>query len=61
MQSLEAKKEYRSTLDCVAKTFKREGVKAFWSGSTARLGRLIPSGGIVFTVYEAVMDILRPL
>lgn len=30
------------------------GVKAFWSGSSMRLGRLILSGGIVFTIYESV-------
>ncbi|KAF2998730.1 hypothetical protein E8E14_000957 [Neopestalotiopsis sp. 37M] len=34
------------------------GVKAFWSGSTMRLGRLVLSGGIVFTVYERVSSLL---
>ncbi|KAK1980763.1 mitochondrial carrier domain-containing protein [Colletotrichum cereale] len=34
------------------------GVKGFWSGSTMRLGRLILSGGIVFTVYEKVSSLL---
>ncbi|KAI9744765.1 MAG: hypothetical protein M1818_001690 [Claussenomyces sp. TS43310] len=61
MQSLRAKSEYRNTPDCVAKILRHEGVAAFWSGSTARLGRLIFSGGIVFTIYEAVIDLLRPL
>jgi solute carrier family 25 (mitochondrial citrate transporter), member 1 len=35
------------------------GVRGFWAGSTMRLGRLVFSGGIVFTVYEAVADVLR--
>lgn len=46
MQSLTAKTDYTSTLDCARKTFKNEGLLAFWSGSTARLGRLIVSNGL---------------
>ncbi|CAJ0550100.1 Ff.00g100300.m01.CDS01 [Fusarium sp. VM40] len=34
------------------------GVRAFWSGSTMRLGRLILSGGIVFTAYENIAALL---
>lgn len=34
------------------------GVRGFWSGSTMRLGRLVLSGGIVFTVYEKVSSLL---
>jgi solute carrier family 25 citrate transporter 1 len=34
--------------------FRDGGVKSFWSGSSMRLGRLVLSGGIVFTVYENV-------
>lgn len=34
------------------------GIRGFWSGSTMRLGRLIFSGGIVFTVYENVSSFL---
>lgn len=37
------------------------GVKGFWQGSTMRLGRLIFSGGIVFTVYEQTVAIVKPL
>ncbi|KAM0342510.1 hypothetical protein ACHAPU_009484 [Fusarium lateritium] len=37
----------------------RDGVvRAFWSGSTMRLGRLILSGGIVFTAYENIAALL---
>ncbi|KAF4973714.1 hypothetical protein FSARC_103 [Fusarium sarcochroum] len=34
------------------------GVRGFWSGSTMRLGRLILSGGIVFTAYENIASLL---
>jgi solute carrier family 25 (mitochondrial citrate transporter), member 1 len=33
------------------------GVKAFWRGSSMRLGRLVLSGGIVFSVYEKVLSL----
>jgi solute carrier family 25 citrate transporter 1 len=52
MQSIEAKKEYRNSFACAARIFREEGVLTFWSGALPRLGRLILSGGIVFTMYE---------
>lgn len=38
----------------------QRGIRGFWSGSTMRLGRLILSGGIVFSVYEQVSSLLSP-
>ncbi|KAH8879375.1 mitochondrial carrier [Thozetella sp. PMI_491] len=35
-------------------------VRGFWKGSTMRLGRLILSGGIVFTIYEKISSVLLP-
>lgn len=57
MQSLSAS-EYRNSFDCVQKIYKQEGIFAFWRGATPRLGRLILSGGIVFTVYEKVISLI---
>lgn len=37
------------------------GVEGLWKGSTMRLGRLVFSGGIVFTIYEKVASILTPM
>ena len=37
------------------------GVRGFWSGSTMRLGRLILSGGIVFTAYENIASLLMEM
>ena len=34
------------------------GFRGFWKGSTMRLGRLVLSGGIVFSVYEQVVSLL---
>lgn len=31
------------------------GARSFWRGSTMRLGRLVLSGGIVFSIYEQVL------
>lgn len=56
MQSLDSK--YTSTVNCFTTVFKEEGLKTFWKGATPRLGRLILSGGIVFTIYEKVLVVL---
>lgn len=58
MQALGADKVYSSTFNCFAKIFKEEGLMTFWKGATPRLGRLILSGGIVFTIYEKMLVIL---
>ncbi|KAK7204043.1 mitochondrial carrier domain-containing protein [Myxozyma melibiosi] len=58
MQSLESKKEYRSTLHCAQRLVKEEGVLTFWKGTTPRLGRLVLSGGIIFTIYEQIIAVL---
>lgn len=58
MQALGAEKQYSSTLNCFAKIFKDEGLLTFWKGATPRLGRLVLSGGIVFTIYEKMLVIL---
>lgn len=58
MQSLDAAKLYTSTLNCFVRIFKDEGLLTFWKGATPRLGRLVLSGGIVFTIYEKMMVLL---
>jgi len=44
--------------DAVANVLRETGVKGLWAGSTMRLGRLILSGGIVFSVYEQVAALM---
>ncbi|KAJ3507623.1 hypothetical protein NLJ89_g6198 [Agrocybe chaxingu] len=55
MQSLEARSQYRNSFHCVYRIFTEEGVLRFWTGTTPRLARLVMSGGIVFTIYEAMI------
>jgi len=57
MQSIEARSLYKNSFNCAAKIFKEEGLLTFWSGAVPRLGRLILSGGIVFTMYEKSMEL----
>ncbi|OOF96867.1 hypothetical protein ASPCADRAFT_515063 [Aspergillus carbonarius ITEM 5010] len=42
----------------VAELLREEGIWGFWRGSTMRLGRLVLSGGIVFSAYEQFALIL---
>lgn len=58
MQALGADKLYSSTLNCFVTIFKQEGLSTFWKGATPRLGRLVLSGGIVFTIYEKMLVVL---
>ncbi|KAK9894977.1 mitochondrial carrier [Cystobasidium minutum MCA 4210] len=58
MQGLDAKQQYRNTFHAAYRIFNEEGILAFWRGTTPRLGRLILSGGIVFTVVENVLKLL---
>ncbi|KAK9449889.1 mitochondrial carrier domain-containing protein [Limtongia smithiae] len=58
MQSLASKTEYRSTAHCASRLIREEGVLTFWKGTTPRLGRLVLSGGIIFTIYEKIMTVL---
>ena len=59
MQSIEAKKHYKNSLACAAQILRSEGVRTLWSGAVPRLGRLLLSGGIVFTVYEKSIEAMQ--
>ena len=58
MQAIESRSMYRNSFDCGIKIFREEGVLKLWSGALPRLGRLMFSGGIVFTMYEKTMELL---
>ncbi|KAG0043950.1 hypothetical protein BGZ83_010816 [Gryganskiella cystojenkinii] len=59
MQGLNARQLYSGVFDCFWKVFKNEGILSFWKGATPRLARLSMSGGIVFSIYENTMVVLR--
>lgn len=50
--------EHASINDAIFGVHRELGVRGFWKGSTMRLGRLVLSGGIVFSVYEQVSGLL---
>ncbi len=50
-----------TTVEAIASIWADAGVLGFWKGSTMRLGRLVLSGGIVFTVYEKVSGLLMSI
>jgi solute carrier family 25 (mitochondrial citrate transporter), member 1 len=37
------------------------GIRGLWRGSTMRLGRTVLAGGILFTSYEAIAELITPL
>jgi solute carrier family 25 citrate transporter 1 len=47
-----------STLQAFRSVVHDSGILGFWRGSTMRLGRLVLSGGIVFTVYEQIVSVV---
>ncbi|SPO07460.1 related to mitochondrial tricarboxylate/dicarboxylate carrier proteins [Cephalotrichum gorgonifer] len=49
-----------STGEAFQRILSEKGIRGFWGGSTMRLGRLVFSGAIVFTVYEKVISVLAP-
>ncbi|QIX00138.1 hypothetical protein AMS68_005655 [Peltaster fructicola] len=61
MQSIESKHLYKNSIDCGAKIVRQEGFFKLWSGAVPRLGRLVFSGGIVFTMYEKTIELLDQL
>jgi solute carrier family 25 citrate transporter 1 len=46
------------TLEAARSILVDSGIRGFWHGSTMRLGRLVLSGGIIFTGYEKVSSFL---
>ena len=54
MQGLDSAR-YSSSLDCVRRVWREDGLLAFWRGTTPRLGRVMCSGGITFAAYEFTM------
>jgi len=57
MQGLEAHR-YKNTMDCVMKTWREEGARAFYKGTVPRLSRVCFDVAFVFTMYEQVMKVL---
>ncbi|KAK8164917.1 mitochondrial carrier domain-containing protein [Phyllosticta citrichinensis] len=50
-----------TTVEAFASILADHGVRGFWKGTVMRLGRTIMAGGILFTVYEQMVQILMPV
>jgi len=50
--------EYTSTWDCISKTFRREGIRGFYTGIVPRLFRVVPGQGILFLSFELIVSAL---
>ncbi|CAK1354291.1 unnamed protein product [Cercospora beticola] len=46
-------------IPAIVGVWREGGLRAYWKGSTMRLGRLVLSGGIVFAVYEQIANVMR--
>ncbi|KAK5102641.1 hypothetical protein LTS08_003441 [Lithohypha guttulata] len=47
--------------EAVRSILSEHGTRGLWRGSTMRLGRLVFSGGIVFTIYEQIVSMTKPI
>jgi solute carrier family 25 (mitochondrial citrate transporter), member 1 len=47
--------------EALKSVLKDYGVRGLWRGSTMRLGRTVLAGGILFTSYEAIAEVITPL
>jgi len=52
---------YRGVRDCCSKLFQGGGVRVFYSGFTANVIRVVPSGAITLMVYERLRPLLGDL
>eukprot|EP00019_Armaparvus_languidus_P013927 CAMPEP_0168587254 /NCGR_PEP_ID=MMETSP0420-20121227/4772_1 /TAXON_ID=498008 /ORGANISM="Pessonella sp." /LENGTH=337 /DNA_ID=CAMNT_0008622505 /DNA_START=11 /DNA_END=1024 /DNA_ORIENTATION=+ len=57
MQGLESA-QYKSFMDCVQKTFQREGIRGFYKGVTPRLSRVVADVAIVMALYSEITKLL---
>ena len=46
----------KSVIDCINKTYKEGIIKGFYSGTLARLSRVVPGQGIIFMTYETIFS-----
>jgi len=55
MQGVNAS-QYSSTLDCFRKILAAEGVRGFYKGVVARMGRVVPGQGVIFMSFETIQE-----
>lgn len=55
------KPKYRGMWDCIAKTYRAEGVRVFFSGTVMITLRAFPVNVVVFVCYEKSLRLLQYL
>lgn len=53
--------KHEGIIECTKSIWQEAGLKGFWRGTVMRLGRTVMAGGILFTSYEQVVKILKPI
>lgn len=46
--------QYTGTMDCVLSTMRNEGIRGFYKGAIARMGRVVPGQGVLFLTFETI-------
>ena len=50
---------YNSVTDCIAKTLRNEGIRAFYQGYLINIIRVAPAQGIFFLLYEFTLKLIK--
>ena len=50
-----------TTVEAFSSILAEDGIKGFWKGTSMRLGRTVLSAGILFTTYERIAALLKPI
>jgi solute carrier family 25 folate transporter 32 len=50
--------KYRGTWDCTKRICAREGIRGLYKGLVPNLLKVLPTGALVFTIYEATIHVL---
>jgi solute carrier family 25 citrate transporter 1 len=53
--------KHEGIIECTKSIWQEAGLRGFWRGTVMRLGRTVLAGGILFTSYEQVVKILKPI
>uniref|UniRef100_V9L3B1 Solute carrier family 25 member 47-like protein n=1 Tax=Callorhinchus milii TaxID=7868 RepID=V9L3B1_CALMI len=52
-------RRYTGVLNCITKSFKREGIRVFFKGLTLNCLRAFPVNGVTFVTYETILELLK--
>jgi solute carrier family 25 citrate transporter 1 len=53
--------KHEGIIECTKSIWNEAGLKGFWRGTVMRLGRTVMAGGILFTSYEQMVKLLKPM